>query len=94
MCGRVIESICKDHNTKSGNLLNGLKILLEKQIIDKKIYDWADALRLHRNIGAHANEEVIIKEDARDLLDFSFAICNYVYILTLKFKSFMARKQS
>ncbi|MFM9329085.1 DUF4145 domain-containing protein [Paenibacillus mesotrionivorans] len=94
MCGRAIEAICKDNQTKSSNIAAGLKELLEKQIIDSKIYQWAEALRLHRNIGAHANDEVISKEDAQDLLDFTKAICDYIYLLTEKFKTFMERKQS
>jgi len=93
MCGRVLESICSEYKTKNKFLGGGLKELLEKQLIDKKIFQWGEELRRHRNIGAHASKQKISKEDARDLLDFANAICDYVFVLTEKFKNFMGRKK-
>lgn len=93
MCGRTLEGICSEHKTRNKFLSGGLKELLDKQIIDKRIYNWGEALREHRNIGAHATKLKISKEDARDLLDFASAICDYIFVLTSKFKSFMKRKE-
>ena len=33
------------------------------------------------------------KEDAQDLLDFVEAICEYVFVLTAKFESYIARRK-
>lgn len=93
MCGRVLESICAEHGTKNKLLMGGLKELLDKQVIDKRIYEWGQALREHRNIGAHATKANISKEDARDLLDFANAICDYIFVLSKKFEGFMGRKE-
>jgi len=93
MCGRVLESICSEYKTKNKFLAGGLKELLNKQIIDKRIFEWGEALRQHRNIGAHATRKKIFKEDANDLLDFANAICDYVFVLSGKFKDFMKRKK-
>ena len=93
MCGKVLESICSKYNTKNKFLAGGLKELLDNQIIDKRIYEWGEALRKHRNIGAHVTGEKISKEDAKDLFDFANAICDYVFVLTNKFENFMKRKQ-
>lgn len=93
MCGRVLEGICSEYKTKTKFLRGGLKELLDKQVIDKRIYEWGEALREHRNIGAHARKEKISKEDARYLLDFAEAICEYIFILTEKFKTFMESKE-
>ena len=41
---------------------------------------------------AHATEDKISKEDAKDLLDFAQAICVYVFVLNAKFNRFMERK--
>ena len=35
----------------------------------------------------------ISKEDAKGLLDFTNAICDYVFVLTKKFEMFMQRKK-
>ncbi|WP_339252804.1 DUF4145 domain-containing protein [Paenibacillus sp. FSL P2-0136] len=92
MCGRAVEAICKDFNASSSNIFGGLKELLELEIIDKRIYEWGNALRIHRNIGAHASDVKISKIDASDLLDFAIAICDYVYVLRNKFEDFMKRR--
>lgn len=93
MCGRVLEGICKHHGTTSKNLFTGIKELREKKIIDERIYLWSEQLRYHRNIGAHASEEKVTKEDAGDLLEFVTAICDYVFVLNKKFDEFMSRKK-
>jgi hypothetical protein len=93
MCRRAIEAICTEFKTKSKTLVGGLNELLKMQIIDKKIFEWAEALRLHGNIGAHASKEKITKEEANDLLEFTDAICNYVFVLSKKFEEFLKRKE-
>ena len=93
MCGRALEGICSEYKTKTKFLGGGLKELLDRQIIDKRIYEWGQALREHRNIGAHAGGEKISKEDARNLLDFGIAICEYIFVLTKKFDMFMESKK-
>lgn len=94
MCGRTIEGLCIHHETKSQNLAGGLKELKERDIIDSRLFEWGEALRKHRNIGAHATAEKISKEDAKDLLDFSTAMCEYVFVLNEKFNRFKARNKS
>jgi hypothetical protein len=53
---------------------------------------WATALRQERNIGAHAGDADVSKENAQDVLDFTVAIFEYVYTLSEKYADFMARK--
>ena len=94
MCGRVLEAVCHEFKTKNKMLAGGLKELLEKGVIDKRIYEWGEALRKHRNIGAHASTDKISKQDAADLLNFADAICDYVFVLAGKFEAFMKRQTS
>lgn len=92
MCGKVLEAVCSEHGVKPTPLADGLRELRDKQIIDKRIFLWGEALRRHRNIGAHASGQNISGEDAKDLLDFAGAICDYVFVLTSRFDQFMRRK--
>ncbi len=92
MCGRTIEGVCKHHDAKIKTLAAGLKKLRDDGIIDDRIYGWGEALREHRNLGAHATTKKVAKEDARDLLDFSIAICEYVFVLNEKFQRFQQRQ--
>ena len=92
MCGRAIEGVCKHHDSETKTLASGLKKLRESGVIDERIYGWGEALRENRNLSAHATTEKVTKGDARDLLDFSIAICNYVFILNEKFERFQKRQ--
>lgn len=92
MCGRSIEGVCKHHEPKTKTLAAGLKKLLVDGIIDDRIYGWGEALRENRNLGAHATTEKVSKDDAKDLLDFSVAICEYVFVLNAKFERFQNRR--
>ena len=93
MCGRSLEGICRHYKTRSGYLGGGLKELLEKEIIDTRLFAWSEALHKSRNLGAHASDEVVPKEDAGDLLDFANAIAEYVFVLTEKFRAYLERQQ-
>lgn len=73
MCGRVIEAVCKE-KTGEMTIQKGLIKLKSTNQIDDQLYNWGEALRKERNIGAHANEEMISKYEARHILDFSHAI--------------------
>lgn len=94
MCGRTLESACAEFGLKGKMLASGLRKLLDKEIIDKKIYLWGEELRKRRNIGAHALNERVNKEDAEDILDFTNVICQYIFVLSKQFDSFMKRKQT
>lgn len=93
MCGRALEGICIHFKTKDKILAKGLQELLARKIIDARLAEWSDSLRVHRNLGAHASEDKISKQDATDLLDFLLAICEYVFVLTPKYQSFLERKK-
>lgn len=93
MCGRALEAICRHHETKSPYLGDGLKELLDREVIDKRLYQWSQELQRQRNIAAHATEDKISKADAENLLDFVNAISEYIFVLTDKFAQFMERKK-
>ena len=93
MCGKAIEFIVSD-KTKISNLSQGLKELKAKEIIDTRLYEWSEALRKERNIGAHAIETEINRQDASDILDFAIAICEYIYVLIDKYNAYLDRKKN
>jgi predicted RNA-binding Zn-ribbon protein involved in translation (DUF1610 family) len=93
LCGRAIERIVRD-KTGEKTIAKGLQKLLDDRIIDEKLYSWADALRKERNSAAHATDDEITAENARDLLDFAIAIYEYVYVLHDKYIAFQARKNA
>jgi hypothetical protein len=92
MCGRALEGICIHFGTKDRHLAKALPELRDRKVIDERLFSWGDELRKHRNIAAHATEDRTSREDATDLLEFLTAICEYVFVLTPRFDSFMLRK--
>jgi hypothetical protein len=61
-------------------------------VIDERLSQWANALRKERNLGAHASDEEVTKENAQDVLSFTVAIFEYVFTLSEKYLEYMARK--
>jgi len=91
LCGRALERLIKE---KAGDLMigKGLRALRDSGAIDERLFNWAEALRKERNIGAHASDEDTTKENAQDVIDFTIAIFDYVYTLTEKYEKYVARK--
>jgi uncharacterized protein DUF4145 len=91
MTGRALEGLCHHFTTSNATLFDGLKELLTRGIIDTRLYQWADELRKHRNLAAHASGVSFERQDAQDIFDFAVAICDYVFVLTKKFEEFQQR---
>ena len=91
LCGRAVERLAAE-KAPGKTLAAGLAELKGQGVIDDKLFQWADALRRERNLGAHAAEEEVTKENATDVLAFTIAIFEYVYTLAEKYAEFMARK--
>lgn len=94
MCGRALEGICRNFKTKSKYIGKGLLELKERNIIDARLYEWSVALQKLRNIGAHAGDEVVSREDAEDIVAFVRSIIEYVFMLTWRFNNFMSRQKN
>jgi hypothetical protein len=94
MCRKALQGICVDKKAKSANLAAGLRDLRDNGLIDKNLYDWADALRLFGNDAAHDINVVISPQDAKDIVEFTEAILEYVYTFRQKFNEFMERRNN
>ena len=104
MCGTTLEAICRhfiEADTSSTSkakrmpmLSEGLKLLLSTGVIDQRLFKWSQTLQAQRNIGVHPSGENIPREDAKDLLDFAYAITEYVFVLSDKYESFVKRVES
>jgi hypothetical protein len=92
LCGRALEILIKEKVGKNHTISKGLVELKNKNIIDERLFGWAEALRKERNIGAHASDEDTTKENAQDIIDFTIAIFDYVYVLSEKYEKYIARK--
>lgn len=92
MCRKAMEGLCVEKNIKAGNLAAGLKKLKDEGVVDERLYRWADMLRVAGNEAAHDVNVTANKEDARDILDFTRALLEYVFTFEQRFEEFVARR--
>ena len=78
--------------TQKKTLSEGLEALKDKQIVDGRLFEWGQSLRHERNLGAHASGVAATREDARDLIDFAIAICEYVFVLSARYDAYLKRR--
>jgi hypothetical protein len=92
MCRKTLEGICSEHGVVTRNLGSGLKELRDKGLIENRLYDWADALRISGNEAAHDVKVTISADDARDIVEFTNALLEYVFTFRDKFEKFRTRR--
>jgi hypothetical protein len=92
MCRKTLEGICLVHGIKSGTLADKLEKLKDNSVIENRLFEWAEALRTMGNEAAHGVESIISPEDAKDTLEFTEALIEYVFTYRDKFEEFKKRR--
>jgi hypothetical protein len=94
MCRKTLEGICSEHGVKSsGTLAAQLKKLKEIGVIENRLFEWVDELRTMGNDAAHDIKVVVSRDDARDTLEFTEALIEYVFTYRHKFQEFKKRRE-
>lgn len=86
--GRTLEAIVKHFAGKSRNLGDGLRHLNEQKIITADLYEWANELRVLRNLSAHASGKSFTEWEANTAFDFLDAIVETVFWTRSRFEQF------
>lgn len=63
-----------------------------ERLIDITIAEWANALRVLGNEGAHYTGNRVSRDDADDALAFAEALLDHIYVLRLRFQEFAERR--
>ena len=92
MCRRAIETLCVERGVKERNLAASLEKMRDSNLIDGSLFEWADGLRLAGNKAAHDIKTAVSWEDARDLVEFTVALLEYVVVFRERFERFKARQ--
>jgi hypothetical protein len=92
MCRKTLEGIADENKITSQNLASALKEMKEKGIIENRLFEWADALRISGNEAAHGVNSKISSQDAKDILEFTHALLEYVFTFQEKFEQFKNRQ--
>lgn len=91
MVRRTLEGTCEELGVKKRTLAQSLKELRKHGFIDGMLAEWADALRIAGNQGAHYTGVAVPREDAGDALAFAEALLDHVYVLRKRFEEFRQR---
>ena len=92
MCRKTLEGICDAHGVSERTLAATLKKMLELGLVDERLFQWSDLLRLAGNEAAHGVGLTISQPDAKDILDFTAAIMDYLFSYRDRFEEFKARR--
>lgn len=93
MCRKTLEGICCVHGVKAKNLSLGLKEMKSREIIESRLFEWAEALRISGNEAAHDVQVTISAQDAKDIVAFTDALLGYVFTFRDKFNEFVERRK-
>lgn len=93
MCRKALEALCADNSVVENNLAASLSRLKSDGVIDERLFSWADALRLAGNAAAHDVDLDVDPQHARDVLDLTEAIADYVYVYQAQYEAFIDRSQ-
>jgi Domain of unknown function (DUF4145) len=92
MCRKTLEGICAAHGVNERNLSASLKKLKDNGMIDERLFEWSDALRVVGNEAAHGVGLSIDQADAKDTLEFTNAILDYIFSYRDRFEQFKKRR--
>jgi hypothetical protein len=94
MCRKTLEALCAEHDIRERSLSASLRRADETGLIDGRLAEWADELRIAGNEAAHDVDTETSAEDARDLLEFTEAILEYVFTFRDRFERFQQRRRA
>lgn len=92
MCRKALEGICASHGVTERNLASSLKKMRDDGLIDERLFEWSDLLRLAGNEAAHGVGRAIPRADAKDILEFTNAILDYLFSFRDRFEQFKQRR--
>ncbi|MFF0204414.1 DUF4145 domain-containing protein [Streptomyces sp. NPDC005017] len=93
MVRRTLEGVCADQGTTAKILMKALEELRDSGKIEGRLFDWAQALRVLGNQGAHFTDVEVRRDDAEDALALSEALLDYIYVLAVRYEEFAKRRQ-
>lgn len=92
MCRKALEGMCRERGISVAPLARSLDEMKKKGIIDAQLEEWASLLRVSGNDAAHDMEVTFEARDARDILDFTVALGEYLFTFKQKFDEFVQRR--
>ena len=94
MVRRTLEGVCSENGVKKAPLISALKEMQNQGLIEGRLLEWAQELRVLGNEGAHFTGRRVSREDAQDALALAEALLDYLYVFSAQFAEFKRRRQN
>ena len=92
MCRKTLEGICAAHGVEGRSLADSLRRMKDQGMIDDRLFEWSDLLRVAGNEAAHGVKQSVAQPDAKDILEFTNAILDYMFSYRDRFEEFKKRR--
>ncbi|MBN1255816.1 MAG: DUF4145 domain-containing protein [Deltaproteobacteria bacterium] len=93
MCRKTLEGICNEHKIKEENLALSLQEMKNQGIIENRLFEWADMLRISGNEAVHDLSVIVSADDARDIIEFTNALLEYMFTFRDKYTKYRKRQE-
>jgi hypothetical protein len=93
MVRRTLEGVCAEHGIKANTLVKSLEQMKTSNLIDTRLLEWAQELRVLGNEGAHFTGKRVSRRDAEDAVALAEAILDYLYVFSAQFDEFKERRK-
>jgi hypothetical protein len=92
MVRRTLEGVCSDHGITKKPLYAALEEMRSSGLIEGRLLEWAQELRVLGNDAAHFTGRVVGAQDAEDALSLAEALMDYMYVFSAQFDKFRMRR--
>jgi hypothetical protein len=92
MIGRTLEAVCKDFDSTSKTIYQGLKMMRDEGALSEELYSWANELRVLRNESAHVTDVNVTLDEVNSSMDFLQSLLEIIYKIRPKFTEYSSMR--
>lgn len=93
MVRRTLEGLCAQHGVARKPLFKALEDMERGGLIEGRLLEWAQELRVLGNEAAHFTGATVSRQDAADAVALAEAILDYMYVFSAQFEKFKQRRK-
>lgn len=94
MCCKTIEGVCAAQGINERSLSASLLKMKDEGFIDERLFEWSNALRAIGNDSTPGMGSTIMQPDAKDTLEFTTAVLDYMFSYRDRFEQFKRRRSA
>ncbi|MEU4686465.1 DUF4145 domain-containing protein [Streptomyces xinghaiensis] len=94
MVRRTLEGVCAEHGINKKPLHKAFQEMESTGLIEGRLLEWAQELRLLGNEGAHYTGKPVARQDAADAIALAEALLDYLYVFSAQFREFKKRRHA